>query len=383
MMKIVDVEAIPFRIPLKHPFKIALGTLTHSNHVLVRMTSDSGHVGWGECTTFHSVYGYDQKSLYDVLTRYLIPAVMGCDPRDLGELHRKMDLAIPFNLMAKCGIDLAAWDLIGKARNLPVHRLFRVTGEADTAGSEETGARKWDGDIPVTAAVGIDSPAHTAQMARQLVEAGFQTVKVKIGLDPEADLARVQKVREVIGDQIHLRVDANQGYDRASALAVLEKMEPLGLEWIEQPLPDWDLDGHAMLADRLETPIALDESVYTIHDAVAAIKKKAADVVNLKLPKCGGIHRAREIAAYCREHGVPCFLGGCIETTPGTAAQAHFYVSTRNIVSAAEMEGPACYVDDVACQPMGIVNGRMTIPEGPGFGVELDLEKIERYRVRY
>ncbi len=225
-MNIVDVEAIPFRIPLKHPFKIALGTLTHSNHVLVRMTSDSGHVGWGECTTFHSVYGYDQKSLYDVLTRYLIPAVMGCDSRDPGELHRKMDLAIPFNLMAKCGIDLAAWDLIGKAQNLPVHRLFRETGEADTMGLEKPADRKWDGDIPVTAAVGIDSPAHTAQMARQLVEAGFQTLKVKIGLDPEADLARVRKVREVIGDQIRLRVDANQGYDRTSALAVLEKWNP-------------------------------------------------------------------------------------------------------------------------------------------------------------
>ncbi len=382
-MKIVNAEAIPFRIPLKHPFKIALGTLTHSNHVLVRMTSDSGHVGWGECTTFHSVYGYDQKSLYDVLTRYLIPAVLGGDPEDPEELHRKMDLAIPFNLMAKCGIDLAAWDLIGKVRNLPVHRLFMETGESGKTGSEEIAARKWEEDIPVTAAVGIGSPAHTAETARELVAAGFQTVKVKIGLDPEADLARVQQVREVIGDQVRLRVDANQGYDRVSALTVLEKMEPLGLEWIEQPLPDWDLDGHAMLADRLKTPIALDESVYTIHDAVTAIDRKAADVVNLKLPRCGGIFRARQIAAYCREQGIPCFLGGCIETTPGTAAQAHFYVSTPNVVSAAEMEGPACYVDDVARQPMRIVNGRMTIPEGPGFGVEPDLEKIERYLVRY
>ena len=102
-----------------------------------------------------------------------------------------------------------------------------------------------DEDIPVTAAVGIDSPARTAEMARELVAAGFQTIKVKIGLDPEADFARVQQVREVIGDQVRLRVDANQGYDRATARRVLASLEPLALEWIEQPLPDWDFDGHA------------------------------------------------------------------------------------------------------------------------------------------
>ena len=154
-MKIVAAVAIPIRIPLKHPFAISLGTLTHSNHVLVKVTDDAGRIGWGECTTFHSVYGYDQKSLYDVLTHYLIPAIKGCDPRDMVSLHKKMDQAMPFNLMAKCGIDLAVYDLVGRADHVPVYTL--------------TGGKRID-SIPVVAAVGIGPPDQTARMAVELVK---------------------------------------------------------------------------------------------------------------------------------------------------------------------------------------------------------------------
>jgi len=367
-MKIVSADAIPIKIPLKHPFTIALGTLTHSNHVLVRMKDDQGRIGWGECTTFHSVYGYDQKSLYDVLTAYLIPAVKGYDPRNMEVLHQRMDQAIPFNLMAKCGVDLAAYDLVGQADGVSVHSL--------------TGGKRVD-RIPVTAAVGIGSPEQTAAMAEQLVAKGFNTIKIKIGLEHKKDLERVRIVRKALGDEINLRVDANQGYDRTTALKVLELMEPIALEWIEQPLPEWDLEGLAILAQHLETPIALDESVYTVHDAERAIATGAADVINIKVPKCGGIYRSQKIAALCEENNIPCFLGGCLETSPGTAAQAHFYASTQNIISAAEMEGPWCYIDDIVKDRMDIEKGMIKIPDGPGLGVTLDEEKVARYRIDY
>jgi len=366
-MKIVSAEAIPIKIPLKHPFTIALGTLTHSNHVLVRMKDDQGRIGWGECTTFHSVYGYDQKSLYDVLTAYLIPAVKGYDPRNMEILHQRMDMAIPFNLMAKCGIDLAAYDLVGQADGVPVHSL--------------AGGKKTD-RIPVTAAVGIDSPRQTAAMAEQFVSKGFNTIKIKIGLTPGKDPERVRIVRKALGDEIKLRVDANQGYDRITALKVLEQMESIALEWIEQPLPDWDIEGLAMLADHLETPIALDESVYTVHDAHRAIAAGAADVINIKVPKCGGIYRSQKIAALCEENNVPCFLGGCLETSPGAAAQAHFYLSTANVVSAAEMD-PWCYMDDIVTNPLEMENGWVKAPNGPGLGVSVDEAKVAHYQVDF
>ncbi len=367
-MKIVDVQVFAIRIPLKHPFTIALGTLTHSNHVLVRLADDENRVGWGESTTFHSVYGYDQKSLYHVLTDHLIPAVKGIDPRNMGLLHQRMDQAIPGNLMAKCALDLAAYDLVGRADGVPIHSLV--------------GGKRVD-RIPLTAALGIVSPREAAARAKDLIAEGFEVIKVKIGLDAEKDLERIKAVREAVGDGVKLRVDANQGYDRSDAISVLSRMEALDLEWIEQPLPDWDLAGLAMLADRLDTPIALDESVYTLHDAQRVIAAGAADVVNIKVPKCGGIYRCQKIAALCEEAGIPCFLGGCLETTPGTAAQAHFYCATQNIISAAEMEGPWCYVDDVVRDPLELAQGMVKVPDGPGLGVIIDEEKVARYRIDF
>jgi o-succinylbenzoate synthase len=367
-MKIAGAEAIAIRIPLRHHFTIALGTLTHSNHVLVRMVDDEGRIGWGESTTFHAVYGYDQKSLYHVLKDYLIPAVQGIDPRNMTQLHQRMDQAIPFNLMAKCAIDLAAYDLVGQADGMPIYSLL--------------GGKRVD-HIPLTAALGIVAPAEAAARAKALAAKQFEVIKIKIGLDAKEDVERVKAVREAIGDTVTLRVDANQGYDRSTALRVLRQLEPLCLEWIEQPLASWDLEGLAGLCDLIDTPIAVDESVYTPYDAHRVIRHGAADVVNVKLPKCGGLYRSQKIAALCEGSGLPCFLGGCLETTPGTAAQAHFYTATANVLSAAEMDGPWSYVDDIVKDTLRMEAAAVKIPQAPGLGVCIDEDKINFYRVDY
>ncbi|MBW1714051.1 MAG: dipeptide epimerase, partial [Deltaproteobacteria bacterium] len=240
-MIISQVEAAPIKIPLKQPFAIAVGTITHTNHVLIRMTDDQGRVGWGESITFHPVYGYDQRSLFQVACDHLIPAVIGLDPRDTAELHRRMDLAIPPNLMAKTGLDIAAYDLAGEAAGVPVHALI--------------GGRRVEA-VPQISAVGLESPKEAARAAAEMSGQGFGTVKMKIGQEAAQDIARVKAIRKAVGDQIPLRVDGNAGYDRATALRTLRRMEEVGLEWIEQPLPGWDLEGMAMLARRLDTPIA-------------------------------------------------------------------------------------------------------------------------------
>ena len=165
-----------------------------------------------------------------------------------------------------------------------------------------------------------------------------------------------------------MRVDGNCGYDRATALRVFRPMEEAGLEWIEQPLPGWDLEGMAMLGQRLDTPMAVDESMYTDHDAALCIRLGAAQVVNIKVAKCGGIYRSQKIAQVCQASGVPCFLGGCIETTVGTAAALHFYAATPNVVSAAEIHGSPFYVDDVVDEPFALQNGALAVPDGPGLG---------------
>lgn len=367
-MRIAEVEAIPIKIPLKKPFTIAVGTITHTNHVLIRMSDDQGRVGWGESITFHPVYGYDQRSLYQVACDHLIPAVIGLDPRDMAELHRRMDSAIPNNLMAKTGLDIAAYDLAGQAAGVPIHSLI--------------GGRRVE-TVSQICPIGLVSPDEAARDATEQVAQGFDTVKIKIGLDSAQDIARVKAVREAVGDGITLRVDGNSGYDRATALRTFRRMEEVGLEWIEQPLPGWDLKGMAMLAQRLDTPIAVDESMYTDHDAALCIQLGAAEVVNIKVAKCGGLYRSQKIAAVCRAAGVPCFLGGCIETGVGTAAALHFYAATPNVVSAAEIHGSPFYEDDVVKEPFELSDGALTVPTSPGLGVEVDEQKVRKYQLIY
>jgi L-Ala-D/L-Glu epimerase len=364
-MKIENGEAIPIRIAFKKPFRIAAGTLTHSNHVLVRLADGEGRIGWGETTTFLEVYGYDQRSLYRVLTDYLIPGVIGLDAADLAEIHRRMDRIVPFNLMAKAGIDLAAHDLAARSAGVPLDALI--------------GGRK-AGRVPLTGVVDIVAPEEAAASAARQVRLGFQTIKVKIGLDAAADIRRVEAVRDAVGGAVRLRVDGNCGYDCETALRVFSRMEDYTLEWIEQPLPAWDLEGLAFLAQRLETPVAADESVYTVHDARRCIAMGAADVINIKVPKCGGIFRCRAIAEACRTSGTLCFLGGCLETSPGMAAAMHFYAATDAVTSAAEILGPPFYVDDVVAQPIEVVDGTAVLPDSVGIGVAVDEEKVARYR---
>ncbi len=367
-MKITQVEAIPIKIPLKSPFAIAVGTITHTNHVLIRMIDDSGRVGWGESITFHPVYGYDQRSLCQVACDHLIPAVIGLDPRDTAGLHHRMDLAIPKNLMAKTGLDIAAYDLAGQAAGVPIHALI--------------GGRRVEA-VDQIGPIGLETPEEAARAAVDKLAQGFATIKVKIGQNAARDIARVRAVREAVGEDVPLRVDGNSGYDRATALSTFRRLEGVGLEWIEQPLPGWDLEGMAMLAQRLDTPIAVDESMYTAHDAALCIRLGAADVVNIKVAKCGGLYRSQKIAAVCEAAGVPCFLGGCIETTVGTAAALHFYAATPNVVSAAEIHGSPFYVDDVAKEPFALTDGALVVPTGPGLGIEVDEEKVRKYQLTY
>lgn len=367
-MKIIEAEAIPIRIALKQPFTIAVGTITHTNHVLVRLRDDEGRVGWGESITFHPVYGYDQKALYHVLTDHLIPAITGFDPHDVVKLHDCMDQAIPGNLMAKTGIDIAVYDLVAQAAGVPLHAFI--------------GGRRMN-RIPQIGVVDMAPPDEAAESAGKQVAQGFKTIKIKIGKDPLEDFERVKAVKAAVGEAVMLRVDGNAGYDRTSALHAFRLMENIGLQWIEQPLPAWDLEGLAMLAERLDTPIAVDESMYTAQDARRCITAGAAQVVNIKIAKCGGLHRAQKIAAVCEALAIPCFLGGCIETSVGTAAALHFYTATSNVNSAAEIHGAPFYVDDVVTQPFEILDGSIEVPETPGLGVEVDEDKVEKYRIYF
>jgi len=363
-MKIVTVEAFPVSLPLKKPFTIALGTMTHSPHVVVKMTTDDGIVGYGEASTWHVVYGYDQHELAWAIDRYLGPAVKGMDVADLESIHARMDAVLPKNLMAKAGIEIACQDARAKALGTSLSGMIggRIKNPVD-----------------VIEVVDIVPSQEAAKMAIQFVQSGLRYLKVKIGLVPKEDIERVRVVREAVGPDIKLRIDGNQGYDRASALKVCLAVEELDLQWIEQPLPDWDLEGLAMLADAVHTPIGVDESIYTLHDVYKIAKAKAADVINIKVSKCGGITNSLKIACAAQSVGIPCFLGGCIETGVGTAAALHFGACSPNLFPGLEIAGNGPFTDDIIADPFVAQHGVVHLPDGPGLGVVVNEEKLEFY----
>lgn len=363
-MKITSVESFPVALPLKKPFTIALGTMTHSPHVVVKMTTDNGIVGYGEASTWHVVYGYDQHELTWVIDRYLGPAVKGMDVADLEAIHARMDAVLPKNLMAKAGIEIACQDARAKALGTSLSRLIG-------------GALK--DPLEVIEVVDIVPHQEAANMALQFVQAGLRCLKIKIGLNPKEDIERVRVVREAVGPDIKLRIDGNQGYDRDSALKVSLAVEKFDLQWIEQPLPDWDLEGLAMLADAVHTPIAVDESLYTLHDVYKLAKAKAADVINIKVSKCGGITNSLKIASAAESVGIPCFLGGCIETGVGTAAALHFGACSPNLFPGLEIAGSGPFTDDIITAPFVAEHGVVHLPEGPGLGVTVNEEKLRFY----
>jgi o-succinylbenzoate synthase len=363
-MKIVKVEAFPISLPLKKPFTIALGTMTHSPHAVVRITTEEGIVGYGEASTWHVVYGYDQHELVWATEQYLGPAVIGMDVTDMEAILIRMNTVLPKNLMAKAGIEIACQDARAKALGIPLYRIFG-------------GALKKP--VEVIEVVDIVPFEEAAKMAVQYVKDGFRCIKIKIGLHPKEDAERVRVVREAVGPGVRLRVDGNQGYDRVTAMKACQAMEKYDLQWIEQPLPDWDLEGLAMLAEALWTPIAVDESIYTLQDVYKVARAKAADVINIKVAKCGGMNPSLKIAHAAASVGIPCFLGGCIETGVGTAAALHFGACAPNLFPALEIAGSGLFTDDIVERPFISTEGVIELPEGPGLGVVVNEEKLKYY----
>lgn len=338
--------------------------MTHSPNVVVRVETDMGAVGYGEASTWHVVYGYDQSSLVQTIERYLSPAIVGMDPLDLQGIQSRMDRALPKNHMAKAGVETACQDLRGKVAGLPLSRL--LGGPLPES-------------IEVVAAVDIVPPAEAEALAAQWVGQGFGCLKIKVGLDLQADVERVRVVRQTVGPMVKLRVDGNQGYDRATAIKACRAFEPYDLQWFEQPLPDWDFEGLGALVGLACMPIALDESIFDPHDVYRAATARAADVINIKIAKCGGITNSLKVAHAAESAGLPCFLGGNIETGVGTAIALHFAASCPNLVPVVEIPGSLVFTDDIVVQPFVPKGGWLSLPMGPGIGVEVDEAKLREY----
>jgi len=265
---------------------------------------------------------------------------------------------------------MALWDLLGKSRGVPVHQLL--------------GARLRE-FVPTKWSVSGVEPDKAADIARWAVSQGFATMKVKVGIDPDGDVARVRAVREAVGPKVHLGVDANGGWISSDiAIRIIARLRELDIYFVEQPVAQGDTQGMSQVRSACGIHVIADESVYTLYDAKALAQARACDVFSIYIGKAGGIGPARAIARFAHANGIACTIGSNLELGVGSAAMIHLALATPGIEPdkyPCDIIGPLFYEDDILREPLPIAGGSARPLEMPGLGVELDDAKIERYRV--
>jgi L-Ala-D/L-Glu epimerase len=371
-MRINDIDAIPVQIPLKPERRMvsALGRHEVSNFVLVRVRTDDGCEGVGEATVTPCWSGETVWGARAIIEHVFTPALIGCDPRVITEVERRLDALAVDNWFAKSALEMACWDIAGRAQGIPVYELL--------------GGACRELTIRNRFSLGAYSPEVARERAQALVQAGFDTIKVKVGTGAVEDVARVKAVREVIGPDIALTIDANGGWDEPTALNCLGQLADCRLSLVEQPLPRGNYTGLRKLRALTGQKILADESCFDEIEGRELIVQECCDALTLYPGKQGGIAKARRIAELAAGHGIPCTIGSNLEWDVASAAMLHLIVSTPNMQVErlpGDCLGPSYHEFSIAKNPLEIRGPFTTLHEAPGLGIEVDWELVEQNRI--
>ena len=351
-MKITGIKVRQVEVPLIEPFRISLGVITHSRSAIVSVETDEGLVGYGEGAPAILISGESLSGTNDVI-KAMERELIGVDHTDLEKVNWIMDRTAAPSGSAKTAIDMACYDLLGKKAGMPVYKLL--------------GGHK--NFIETDMTVGIDTPEVMAAKAKKHVADGFDTIKTKVGTSFDEDLARVKAIREAVGDDVKIRVDANQAWGAKEAVRLIERLNEYNLELVEQPVPYHDIAGLEYVTKHSIVPIMSDESCFNSKDALRLVERRAIDYLNIKLMKCGGIREALKINAICESAGIEVMLG-CMaeESNLGITAAASLGAATKNITRA---DLDAIFtLTDMPFKGGVIVEDtkKLVLPEVPGFG---------------
>ena len=388
-MNIVSVETIRFRLPRRRLHRTSFSSSESGDpigtYVLVKITADNGLVGWGEAPVlikwggdYQRYYGESTFTTKHIIEDYLAPVLIGSNPLNIEPILLKLNQAVKGYPYAKAAIDMALYDLIGKFLQVPVYQLL---GGAHT---------EW---VSIAHSIGIMPIDEAIKEASQVITEGVRTVKLKVGINPEHDVKLVQRVRETIGPDIHITIDGNQGYRTSfEAIHTLRRIEEYGVQFAEQPVEG--IAEMARVARAVNIPLMADESAWTPQDIIEINRMDAARLVSLYTTKAGGMYNAKKVAAVCEATGIICNVNGSLESGVGNAANLHLACST-NVVkldSVLPVSTPAgrgtggivglFYLDDIIKEPFEYRDGALRVPQGPGLGIEVDMEKIEKYGLK-
>src|SRR5262245_58868042 len=363
VLRIDRIETHPVRVALKPAYRMisALGRHDESQFVLVRLLTDSGIEGAGEASATVRWSGETVWGVQAVIDRVLAPLVIGLelDPArplaSIEALDRRMDAAVKHNWFAKSAIEMASWDALGKAAGKPVYELL--------GGACRSLA------IPSRFSMGAYDVPRARARAAELVEQGFTTVKVKVGGKPDEDIARVRAVRDVIGFDRKLVIDANCGWDADTAISCIEQLRDCEIDLIEQPTHDGDYEQIARVRHECDLPVMADDMCFDLIHARELIRHHACDLISVYPGKNGGIRKSREIVLFAGQHGIGCTIGSNLEFDIATAAMGHLIVATENLqveMWPGDIHGPVYYETRLVKEPLEIEGPVTRLRDKPG-----------------
>lgn len=355
-MRITAFRLGVLRIPLRTPFKTALRTVECIEDAVIRLDTDDGRHGYGEAPPTVAITGDSLEGILQALRQRIGPALLGRDVAELDGNCRMVQDALPGNRSAKAAAEIALYDLHAQSLGVP---LYKALGG---------GMPRLETDLTI-------SVNDTATMIADCLAAlarGFRALKIKVGKQPETDVARLLAIHAAVAGRAALRIDANQGWSAEQTIAVLRALDAAGaaFELIEQPVPAADLDGlRAIKAAGLRTPLLADESAFDLEQARAVLDRDAADLINIKLMKAGGLSQALAIAELCASRGKTCMMGCMLEGGISAAAAAHLAVARADVIGKIDLDGPSLGAFDPIDGNTRFEDAVITVDDRPGLGI--------------
>lgn len=355
-MKIVDVKLGMLKVPLITPFKTALRTVEYVEDVVLMLETDTGHIGYGNAPATAVITGDTHGSVIEAIRTVFAPRLLNRNVSDLNQLTREISAAMINNTSAKAAVEIALYDLFAQSYNAP---LYRILGGGDNS-------------LTTDITISVDYIDKMVADAENAVGRGFEILKLKVGKDIGLDIERIKAVYSAVKGRALLRLDANQGWRPKEAVLAIRSLEEAGvmLELIEQPVKASDLEGMRYISERVKTPIMADESIFGPLEVMDVIKRRAADIINIKLMKTGGISSALKIIDIAGLYDVECMVGCMLETSIGVSAAAHVAAAKAPVVSKLDLDVPSL------CQYDPVVGGAtyrdadIILNETPGLGIE-------------
>ncbi len=350
-MKIQDIKMKLLKIPLNKTFTIATESLDFADNVIIEIITDEA-IGIGEASPSTFVLGETPEHVVSTLELFR-KNLINQDASNMNEIIKKLDKIVVRNESSKAAIDFALFDLFGRLTKRPVVNLL--------------GSNRFSMITDIT--IGIEDLNDTVKDALSYTKLGFKALKIKVGIDPFYDIERIKAVRENVGNNIQIRLDANQGFNFTQARWFINKIKDLDVEFIEQPLPEWDLVKISELRKVSSVPIMLDESVKNIRDFYNALKESACDLINIKLMKTGGIKKAMSLADFALSQNIDFMVGCMSEASLGISAGMHFALGSG--AKYIDLDCHLLQTQSIAKTGLRTENGENFIENRPGFGVEL------------